>query len=259
MAITFAVAVNDRTIFGNSLLASPCFSGQHEHEILAQENFISAATAFNDAIDRSANDVMVFAHQDVVFPSSWPAQLNQAMEYLKIHDPDWGVLGCWGAAPDQPGVGYIYSNGLGLLGQAFEKPVEVQTLDEVVLILRKSSGLRFDERLPHFHFYGAALCLTAAHRGMKSYVIPALCIHNTQFNLVLPREFYASYKKLKQLWPSSLPIQTSCIRVTRYDIHKYKRQIREGYLKYIRRRTIGATRVTDVNKLLGCLDLCRSS
>ena len=66
----------------------------------------------------------------------------------------------------------------------------VQTLDEIVLILKKSSGLRFDDSLPHFHFYGTDICLRAAQRGMRSYAISAFCVHNTHQTLVLPEEFY---------------------------------------------------------------------
>lgn len=255
MPITFAVAVNDRSVFRSSLIASPCLSPSCGHELLVQEGFVSAAAAYNDAITRSSNDLIVFAHQDVIFPRAWERQLNRAIDQLRVVDPNWGVLGCWGATIERPGIGHIYSNGLGILGEPFDTPIAVQTLDEVVLVLRKSSQLTFDERVPNFHFYGAAVCLTAAERGMKSYVIPAFCIHNTQYNLVLPNEFYESYDTIRQLWRHSLPIQTSCIKVTRFGLDRLKRRTREYYLKYRRRKTVGARRVTDIAALISRLDL----
>jgi len=57
--------------------------------------------------------------------------------------------------------------------------VTVQTLDEIVLIFRRDSGLSFDETLPHFHFYGTDICMRAAEQGRQCYAISAFCVHNT--------------------------------------------------------------------------------
>ena len=130
--------------------------------------FPSAAKAYNEAIDRAANDLMVFAHQDMIFPESWPKQLEEALVYLEASDPGWGVLGCYGKARDGVGHGWTYSPGQGLIGRRFGYPEPIQTLDEIVLVFRMSSGLRFDDDLPHFHLYGTDICLRAAGRGMKS-------------------------------------------------------------------------------------------
>jgi hypothetical protein len=137
-----------------------------------------------------------------------------------------------------------------VLGGPFERPAPVQTLDEIVLILRKSSGLRFDERLPHFHLYGASICLAAAKTGMKSYAISAFCIHNAQQNFILPKEFYACYSQFKRIWKEYLPVQTTCIRITRYDLPLYKRKLQEAYLRYIVPGRVGARRLNNVQPLL---------
>ena len=169
--ITFVAPVGRRgDVLENNFLASPCFRAPHQHQILIQENFVSAALAHNDAISRSSNDLIVFAHQDVLLPDSWIPQLESALGQLELQDPHWGVLGCYGARQDGRESGYVYSNGQGIVGVPFKNPESVQTLDEIVLILRRSSGLHH-ERLPHFHLYGAGICLAAANREMKSYVI----------------------------------------------------------------------------------------
>ena len=166
MPLTFASAVNNENIFQNNFMASPCLRGGHPHQILAQRNFSSAAKAYNDAIDRSVNDLLIFAHQDMLFPASWVSDLERSMTILESVDPRWGVLGCYGETLDDNGRGYLYSPGRGILGNAFVHPVPVQTLDEIVLIVRKSSNLRFDDDLPHFHFYGADVVMAAAEKGM---------------------------------------------------------------------------------------------
>jgi hypothetical protein len=248
--ITFAIAVNSREVFENNFMASPIFSGRHPHQILVQEGFGSATKAYNDAIDRSVNELIVFAHQDMIFPSSWLLDLEVTLALLRRTDPAWGVLGCYGETRNHGGRGYVYSGGLDVLGRPFDHPAPVQTLDEIVLVLRKSSGLRYDENLPHFHFYGADICLEAAARGMNSYAISAFCIHNTQQYYVLPKEFYESYRYLKRKWRKNLPIQTTCVRITKFDIPVYGRRIREAYLRFIRRRIISSYRASDGRKLL---------
>jgi hypothetical protein len=247
--ITFVVAVNTREILDANFLASPCLQGPHAHQIIIQENFSSAAKAYNDAIDKSLNDLIVFCHADVFLPENWISKLEQALNYLAVHDPKWGVLGCGGMNPDGTGWGHIYSTGLGVTGEPFEKPGLVQTLDEIVLILRKSSGLRFDDTLPNFHMYGTDICLRAAKIGMKSYTIDAFLIHNTHQNLILAKEFYESASHIKRVWKDALPIQTTCIRLTRFNIPLYRRKLHEIYLRYIRRKEFDATRVKDVLRL----------
>jgi len=249
--ITFVVAVRNRgEILQNNFLASPCFQAPHDHQILLQENFVSAPKAYNDAIDRAAHDLIVFAHQDIIFPEPWLSQLERALDYLEAVDPQFGVLGCGGVNPDGSGWGHLYSSGLGVTGPPFEQPGPVQTLDEIVLILRKSSGLRFDDGLPHFHLYGTDICLRAASMKMKSYVIDAFCIHNTNQNLILAKEFYECCRHIKRQWRDSLPIQTTCIRITRFNVPLYARRLKEAYLYFIRRKKVGATRVKDVMRLL---------
>jgi hypothetical protein len=126
----------------------------------------------------------------------------------------------------------------------------IQTLDEVVLIFRRSSGLRFDDHLPHFHLYGADLCLRAAKTGLKTYAIPAFCIHNTNQYLVLPKEFYECCRHIKRRWKDQLPIQTTCVRITRFNRFIYSRRLQEAYLRYVCHKGFIAPRVKDVSQLL---------
>jgi hypothetical protein len=252
-SITFVVAANNRQTLEANLLASPCFRAGHPHRILIQEGYSSASKAYNDAIEKSRNDLIVFAHQDIIFPEGWLGQFEQALRYLEVKDPRWGVLGCYGQTRDEGAHGYVYSPGPGFVGEPFEHPSEIQTLDEIVLILRKSSGLRFDETLPHFHMYGTDICMRASALGRKSYAIPALCVHNTLHYLVLPKEFYICYEHVRNTWKAQLPIQTPCIRITASNKFLYERKLREFYLRHIRHRTVIADRAKDGRGLLDAL------
>jgi hypothetical protein len=150
--VTFVSAVNSREILHKNLLASPVFQSPRAHQLIVQEGFPSAARAYNDAIDRSENDLLILVHQDVILPGKWLADLGETLTHLSQSDPQWGVLGCYGETKSREDKGYVYSPDMGTIGKPLAVPELVQTLDEIVLILRKSSGLRFDETLPHFHF-----------------------------------------------------------------------------------------------------------
>lgn len=250
LKLSFVTAANDSSILERNLLQSPCLARPHEHEVIVQRGYPSAAAAYNEALRRCVNDLVVFLHQDVFLPEPWIEQLADAIEKLNVIDPSWGVLGCYGITQDGRYRGYLYSSAQAIHGRPFDQPCEVQTLDEIMLIVRRSSGLRFDPELPHFHLYGTDLCLAAAQRGMKSYAVCAPCIHNTQQNFVLPKEFYRCCAHVRRRWNGALPIQTTCIRLTRYNERLYVRKLQDLYLRHLRKRVLGEPRVPFIETLV---------
>jgi hypothetical protein len=249
--ITFVVPTfgTDEVIRSN-FLASPCLNASHVHQVLVQKGFPSAAKAYNDAIDRAENDLLVFVHQDVILTDFWLSQLERALSHLETSDPNWGVVGSYGVSRCGVGHGWVCSPGPGLIGKPFDCPEPVQTLDELVLVFRKSSGLRFDEDLPHFHLYGTDICMTASKLDRKCYAIPALCVHNTDHYLVLPDEFYVCCRYVRKKWKNSLPIYTSCISINKTNSTIYARRLLEVYLRYVRHKAFLAPRSKDVDALL---------
>src|SRR5208283_928447 len=133
------------------------------------------------------------------------------------HDPNWGVLGVWGVGNDGAAAGYLHWTGVeGTAGRRFDGGIEVETLDEVLLIVRRSSGLSFDDSLRGFHMYGADICLEAGRRGMKCYAISAFCIHNTDDYKMLPLQFWKAYLFMRSKWKSQLPVKTTCTQITKW-------------------------------------------
>ena len=224
--VTFVVTKSNAPIFERNFAASPCLESLPPDRLIVQEGFASASLAYNDAIERAKTDLLVFAHQDVYFPADWLSNLGKSLKLLESTDVDWGVLGGYGASSRGVWAGFLFSVGLGVVGAPFTRPVAIDTLDEYLLILRKSSGLRFDPALPYFHFYGTDICLSARKQGRACYAISAFCIHNTSYGYVAP-EFYKSYWDIKKKWRQSLPIQTPCIRITRWNRELVVRRFKE--------------------------------
>ncbi len=208
-------AVNDEQVLNSCLLQSPDLKSASE--VILQSGFASAADAYNSGILKSSGDIVAFIHQDVYLPEGWLYRVERAIEAIEAQDPAWGVLGVWGATKNEGMAGYLHWTGMeGAAGQRFEGGIEVETLDEVVLLIRRSSSLCFDESLRGFHMYGADICLEAGRRGMKSYAISAFCIHNTNGYKMLPLDFWKAYLFIRKKWKPRLPVKTTCTQITNY-------------------------------------------
>jgi Glycosyltransferase like family len=248
--VTFVVSRSGNpSIFERNFAASPLLRGFRSDRIIVQEGFSSAASAYNDAIEKAKTDLIVFAHQDVYFPAEWLADLSRSLEMLEESDPDWGVLGCSGVKTPDLRAGYLYSVGLGVLGEPFEQPVPIDTLDEFILILRKSSGLRFDPTLPLFHFYGTDICMSARKQKRGCYAISAFTVHNTSYGPLAP-EFYKCYWHVKKRWKEFLPIQTTCIKITRWNEEFIFRRFKHACFSLIGRNMKPLPRLEDPRSVL---------
>jgi len=242
--VTFVVPLGSPKVYETNFAASPFMADWPADRLILQEGYRSASLAYNDALDKAETDLVVFCHQDVYFPESWLGDLQRSLDMLAISDPNWGVLGGFGATNRREWLGYVYSTGLGVMGGPFERPIEIETLDEYVLILRKSSGLRFDPNLPHFHFYGTDICMAAREQGKRCYAIPAFAVHNTSFGAVAPG-FDEGCRYIAKRWKKFLPIQTTCVRVTRWNGDLMRRHARELCLRLLGRDMTPQPRLAD--------------
>jgi hypothetical protein len=213
---TLISAVNNREVLETCLLASPGI--RSASDVILEKGHTSAAVAYNAGLAKAGTDLVVFTHQDIYLPDTWPADVQRAIEMLEKTDANWGILGAWGPrCLAVGGAGFIYDGGWArVLGKPFEGGIEVETLDEAVLILRKSSGVKFDLRIPGFHMYGADVCTQARVQFKRCYAIAAFCIHNTSQYRILPWQFWKAYLAMRNKWRCQLPIRTSCIEITRW-------------------------------------------
>lgn len=244
--ISIVAAVNNMNVLKSNLLLSPELANGTHHQLIIKHNYQSASLAYNSAIDEAENDLIIFIHQDIYLPETWFSDLERSLSYLKKNNIEWGVLGCSGCSKDAPfGMGRVYTTGLGVHGTHILNPEPIETLDEIVLIIRRSSGLRFDSCLPHFHLYGTDICLSAKTHGLSCYVIPAFCIHNTHQIPGLPSEYWTCYEYIKRKWRAFLPIYTTCSTISYFNKKKYRQYFSEVYRKLLRRPLMPVRRLED--------------
>lgn len=214
MQISFVSCVNDFDIYKSCVTASVL--NQHKNvatELIPIDNTssnLSAAAALNRGLNDAKGNIVVFCHQDVIFPSYWLAKLVDQIPIVERKCKNWGVLGTYGVALNGSYAGHVVDpHGHRRQGSL---PRMVQSLDEHCLIIRKDSGLHFDEGLGGFHFYGADLCLQAMVKGLPNFAIDA-CVQHLSGGKV-DDSFYDLAKKLSGKWrhkkcPLAV-IQTTC-------------------------------------------------
>jgi hypothetical protein len=243
-AFTIIAAVNNDEVLRQNLLLSPGLL--NGNQLLIKRNFTSASLAYNSAIDDAEKDILIFVHQDIYLPDTWFADLKRCLAFLESSRANWGVLGCFGSRKDAyGGLGRVYTRGLGRHGRQITQPEPIDTLDEIVLIIRKSSGLRFDPGLPHFHLYGPDICLIARDKGMVNYAFQGFCVHNTNQLLSLPKEFYPCYRYIRRKWFRYLPIYTSCMTISFLNKQYYRKRIEEAGHRLLGTRRQPKSRVED--------------
>lgn len=244
---SLVVAANSDDLLQANLLRSG--ETNSAKEIIVQRNAPNISVAYNTGLDKCTGDVVVFAHQDVFLPTGWAKKLCESIGLLTMRDPHWGVAGVYGVTASGRGAGDIYSTGLQrFVGEPFSEPIQIRSLDEMLLIVRPSANLRFDERLPGFHLYGTDICLEAEARGMKNYVLPCFTLHNSNGVKHLPLSFWQAYIYLRRKWRSRLPIVTSCTGITPSCAPMFKDIIGRVFWRILGRNNPGS-RVSDPARL----------
>lgn len=163
MNVSVVTLVNDKSLYDKMV----CGSIPLDYELIPIYKARSAAQGLNLGIQKASNDLIICCHQDVSFPENFN---NTLQEQLKLIGGDFGVVGTFGMGLEYRPSGNIYNpHPKKLAGGVL--PCQALSLDEHCLILRRSSGLLFDESYSGFHMYGADICLQAFEKSLTNYII----------------------------------------------------------------------------------------
>lgn len=234
-----AAAVNNREVLENCLRRSPdVASGALPLRIY--EDYPTAAAAYNAALRDATAPVLILAHQDVYLPAGFLSGAQARLGELSRLDPKWAVAGVAGLDERRVFHGRTWSSGLGvMLGSQPAGPVEIETLDEMLLFVRIGAGLRFDEEMPSFHLYAADIVKTAQASGMRSYVIDTPAIHHSRAVVSLDGGYRAAYRFMQKKWRKELPIHNLVCDITRSPLPLMLKNLR------LRRKHGGLPRPTE--------------
>ena len=222
--MSFAVCVSDDSVLKANLLASPCIAGRGSpHEVILIHKAPSAAAGLAMGLLKAKHERVVCVHQDVYLPRGWDGCVAEQLREAEQRFGPIGVAGVygvgeviWPVAGTLPLAakrsGWVVDRGRTLCDGP-ELPARVLTLDELLLVVRRDTPLRFDPALG-FHLYGADICLQAAEHGLAVVALGALCHHNSR-SIGLPEAFFASAEVFALKWSHRLPVATPCVIIDR--------------------------------------------
>jgi len=184
--VSFVTCVNNLTQYRNYIIGSLFKNNTTKnYELIPVLNFgnpYSAAQALNIGISKARSNIVVLCHQDVIFYEDWVEMLFSRIKEVEQLSPKWGVLGTAGITKRDDTVGVVHSIKGSIQWQSNRraKVYEVQTVDEHCMIIRRNSGLKFDEKTFNgFHFYGPDLCLNALNSGLRNFGILCPLVHDS--------------------------------------------------------------------------------
>jgi hypothetical protein len=236
--LTLVAAVNSSAILEQNLLRSPLIA-EGGAPLITEWGHSSAGAAYNAGLSKSSSRLTALVHQDIYLPGDWEERVLAAAAELDAQGIPWGVLGVWGIRADRTYAGRVWCSGGGQEHcVAVRQPVEVVSIDEIVIVLNCDSGLRFDEGLPGYHLYGTDIIMQARQRGLSAFVFPGPVVHNSRPNpQVFDRHFFAAYRYMQRKWAAQLPLLTCTVPVTASGWPLYRAWMRREW-----RRRLGLYR-----------------
>jgi hypothetical protein len=223
LRLSFVTCVSNDEVYRSNFLASACLGPDPGRERIAVTNCPSAGDGLNAGLESATSHWVVCVHQDVILNDGWEIQVSRQLCEAERQFGPIGVAGVYGVGdviepsdptqpPGAPRVGWVIDRGREL-HDGPGLPAKVTTLDELLLIVRRDSGLRFDPALG-FHLYGADICLQARERGLAVVALGALCHHNSS-SVGLPEAFFHSARVFARKWSHRLPVATACVIIDR--------------------------------------------
>lgn len=197
--LEFVTASHNDNILRENLLRSPCTK---DYKVTVKRGYTNVAQAYNAVVPSA--ELVCYVHHDVYLPELFIDNLHK---YLAMTPDNWEVIGVAGVTgPPKQIHGFISDRGK-MWGKVVNKPVKVQTLDELLLITR--GNIKFDEQFSQ-DFYGPDICI-----GREAYVVPCFVHHNSGREFGGRTElFYQTEKLFKEKHYNNLPIITTCSTLT---------------------------------------------
>lgn len=194
--LTIATCVSNLESYQNCILDSIHHLRKHFNiqllPIFNDNNIFSASIAGNIALESSKTRYLMYVHQDVSFTDSSGRKLYDA---LANKSDDVAIVGAAGVDAtttiddidkwrNNPGheVGVVMNSIGEIVWDGCKNPKLVHTIDEMLIVLDRSTHIRFDPTIHGFHFYGFDICLQARSAGYDVMATDLSCKHHGEYS-----------------------------------------------------------------------------
>ena len=169
--------------------------------------FPTAGAALNHGARRATRDVVVFVHQDVYLHSL--DRLLAVADALRT-GPGWGLLGASGVTSGGELVGRLRDR-VQILGASAPRPVPVDSVDEVLFLIRRddvlAEPLSEDPDLA-WHAYALEYGLRVRRRGLAVGAVDTGITHNS-LTVNLAR-LDVAHAQVAAAYPEAVPVRSTC-------------------------------------------------
>lgn len=176
--------------------------------------YSSAASALNYGAKQATGELLLFAHQDIIFENE--SDLAQIVEFFSKHT-ELCLVGVAGINNKKQVCSNITETTEHIIRYpvVIDKPTEVETVDECFLAIRKVyfDSILFDEvACANWHFYGVDLSLQVRQRGGKVFCVPIPICHLSKGTL--SSGFFKSLKMLGKKYRNDIKeINSTCVQI----------------------------------------------
>ncbi len=216
------VPVNNKEIFDRNISESLNKQNNADYDLFVIDSinnkYKCAGEALNSVASLLSGEYVVFCHQDLNFDENFLGELRFWCEKTNLD-----VAGLVGKVKINGKYEIVteivhtekkipagtYSN--------FLKPIETQTLDECIIIIKRTvfEKYKFKYFADTWHLYATEYCLQMKQEGIKVYVLPIKAWHNSKYGS-LNKEYFKNlqilcekYRKNKYIitiygiWPTN--------------------------------------------------------
>jgi hypothetical protein len=170
--------------------------------------YSSAAKALNYGSTKATGKHLLFVHQDVLLLSStWLEDVERTLDFL----PNLGIAGVAGVSELIKETSSNLKQGdppMPTWHLPVEKPLEVQTLDECLIIVPENifNEHKFDEEVcDDWHLYSVDYCLSIKRLGYRAFVLPCPAHHRSP-GYSMSSVYYSTLKKVLRKHKAYYPI-----------------------------------------------------
>jgi hypothetical protein len=144
----------------------------------SESNRLDAFRGYNLFLSEARGDFIILCHQDILLLEDSRTELEQRLDELTAHDPEWALCGnAGGVAFTRLAIRISDPYGKNQFRGPF--PARVTALDENFILIRREANLALSHDLSGFHFYGADLCIVADFLGRSAWVIDFHLFHKS--------------------------------------------------------------------------------
>ena len=212
MSVSLVCVFNNPAVREECLDRSVARADLDRVEVIAVDNterrFPTAGAALNHGARLARHDVVCFVHQDVYLHSL--SRLLEVADALGSDPGDWGLLGAAGIDTEGAAIGLLRDR-VQLIGASVVEPVEVDSLDEVLFLVRRELVLReplAEDADLAWHAYAVEYGVRLRELGLRVGAVDLAITHNSlTVNLARLAE---AHHRVAELHPAAVPVRTTC-------------------------------------------------